>query len=255
MIPHNYSAYLLNSSDRVVLDWYKTDVNAIGYYNFAYQFGSLFEVIGNAVGMAVGPYYTKMYTDNTSKSLSDEKHFTFFMMGSFLIATFLVSLWMKEIFSVLVSNDHLKLSYNIGILVLMGYAYRPMYWSAGIKLTTHNKTNILWRISAVGGIINVILNLIFVPIYGIYAAAISTLIGLLYIGFSGYYFKTYKKLNPPEYNHYPTSWMIAVVLTTAAVYFLRDADIIYKATITGILAIFYFRLVIKNFKLLNAINV
>lgn len=255
MIPHNYSAYLQNSSDRVVLDWYKTDVNAIGYYNFAYQFGSLFEVIGNAVGMAVGPYYTKMYTDNTNKSLLDEKHFTFFMMGSFLIATFFVSLWMREIFSVLVNNDQLKLSYDIGILILMGYAYRPMYWSAGIKLTTHGKTNILWRISAVGGIINVILNLIFVPRFGIYAAAVSTLIGLLYIGFSGYYFKIYKNLNPPEYDHYPTLWMIVIVVTTAAVYFLRDVGIVYKIGITAMVAVFYFRLVIKNFRLLNAINV
>jgi O-antigen/teichoic acid export membrane protein len=254
MIPHNYSAYLLNSSDRVVLDWYKVDVNAIGYYNFAYQFGALFEVIGNAVGMAVGPYYTKMYTDNTNKSLSDEKHFTFFMMGSFLIATFLVSLWMKEIFSVLVNNDHLKLSYDIGILILMGYAYRPMYWSAGIKLSTHGKTNILWRISAVGGIINVVLNLIFVPRFGIYAAAISTLIGLLYIGFAGYYFKTYKKLNA-EHDHHPGFWMLAVIILTTAVYFLRDVSILYKIAVTGILTIIYFRILFKNFKLLNTIEV
>lgn len=255
MIPHNYSSYLLNSSDRVVLDWYKVDDKTIGYYNFAYQFGSLFEILGSAVGMAVGSYYTKMYTANTHKSLTDERNFTFFMMGSFLIATFLVSLWLKEIFGIMVNNDQLKLSYDIGIFVLMGYAYRPMYWSAGIKLTTHGNTNILWRISAVGGAINVLLNLIFIPIYGIYAAAINTLIGLLYIGFAGYYFKTYKKLNPKEYNHYPTLWMIAVIVFTALVYFLRDVTIWNKIFITIGLSLLYIKLVVKNFKLLNAINV
>ncbi|MGY4383085.1 O-antigen/teichoic acid export membrane protein [Pedobacter sp. UYP24] len=254
MIPHNYSSFLLNSSDRMMLDWYKVDHKTIGYYNFAYQFGSLMEVIGGAIGMAVGPFYTKMYIANTAKSLQDERNFTLFMMGTFMIVTFLASLWLKEVFAIMVNNDKLKASYDIGILILMGYSYRPMYWSAGIKLTTHGNTNILWRISAVGGVINVLLNLIFIPKYGIYAAAISTLIGLLYTGFAGFYFKTYQRLNLKGYNHFPTLCMILVVVFTTIVYFLRDISIVYKIVITIVLLSAYTKMLLRNFKMLNNIH-
>jgi O-antigen/teichoic acid export membrane protein len=255
IIPHNYSSFLLNSSDRIVLDWCKIDKKLIGDYNFAYQFGSFFEIIGSAVGMAVGPYYTKMFTDNSKKSLADECKFTFFMMVNFLCATTLLSLWLKEIFEIMVNNPRLKTTYNLGILIIMGYAYRPMYWSAGIKLSTHNKTNKLWRISAVGGIINLVLNLIFVPKYGVYAACINTLIGLIYIGFAGYFFKSYKALNAPENNHYPKLWIALIFLFTVFVYYLKSTLVLNKVIISLSLFIVYFIYLFKNFKALKNIEI
>ncbi len=77
-IPHNYSSYLLNASDRVVLDVYKVDINKIGQYNFAYSFGMYIEIIGNAIGMAVGPFYLKLFANRNEVGYNQVKLLTFF---------------------------------------------------------------------------------------------------------------------------------------------------------------------------------
>jgi O-antigen/teichoic acid export membrane protein len=253
MIPHNYSSYLLNSSDRVVMDLYKVNLNQVGLYNMGYQFGNYFEAFGEAVGMAVGPFYSKLYVANTEKSLLDARRLTFMLMSFFMTATFFASLWLKEIFMVMISNENLRSAYHVGIFIIMGYAYRPMYWSAGNKLSIAEKTNILWRITFIGGLLNVALNVIFVPYYGIYAAALSTLVSLLYVGFSAYYFKTYRKLN--NLDHYQFYWMMGIIAATFTVYFLRDIDIVYKAAITVVLMGAFVYLFKKNYPALKQVNI
>lgn len=253
MIPHNYSGYLLNSSDRVVLDLYKVDIKRIGVYNIAYQFGNIFESLGEAIGMAVGPFYSKLFTADSEKSIRDERNFTFVLMSLFIAGTFVLSIWLKELFILLIKNESLREGYGIGIIILMGYSYRPMYWSAGIKMSIHEKTGILWRISFIAGVLNVLLNIIFVPLYGIYAAAINTFISLLYLGFSGYYIKRNKRSN--DLNHYPAYWIIAICIITFIAYSLKDLAIGAKILITTCVLVLLISLYTRNRKVINNIEI
>lgn len=253
MIPHNYSAYLLNSSDRVVMDLYKMDIRQVGIYNIAYTFGNYFEAIGDALGMAVAPFYSKLYAGGKKKALEDARDLTFFLMFGFLTACFLVSLWLKELFSVLIRNSELSSAYGVGIFIIMGYAYRPMYWSSGIRLSISENTSMLWRISFVAGLFNVVLNIVFVPLYGIMAAAISTLVSLIYMGFAGFYLKAYKKLQ--QSNHYTILWILMILSLTFLAYAVRDFGILFKSSLTfGILSVMGI-LFIKNFNKLKKIEV
>lgn len=253
MVPHNYSSYLLNSSDRVVLDLYKVPIQQIGQYNIAYTFGNYFESIGEAIGMAVGPFYSKLYSNNTEASLKDERRLTYFLMTGFIAAAFLVSLWLKEIFAILISNVELRSAYGIGILIIMGYAYRPMYWSVGIKLSIFEKTSLLWRISFIAGVLNVICNVIFIPKYGIFAAAFSTLVSLLFIGFSGFFFSAYKKLN--SLNHHPFIWFLSIILLTVLAYLSKDESIYLKAVFSIIIILGLTYAFLRNFSVLKSIKV
>jgi len=253
MVPHNYSSYLLNSSDRVIMDLYKVKIDQIGLYNIAYTFGNYMEAVGEAVGMAVGPFYSKLYTAKGEKALKDEQRLTFFLMTLFLLGTFTLSLWLKEIFYVLIKDTQLRSAYGLAVFIVMGYAYRPMYWSAGIKLSIHEKTSLLWKISFVAGLLNVVLNVAFVPLYGINAAALSTLLSLMYIGFSGYYFKAYKKLE--GFNHYPLAWLMGIVALTITAYLLKDTGIYVKSAITILILGGCLLLAKSNYRMLKEIDV
>lgn len=231
MIPHNYSSYLLNSSDRVIMNLMGIPIGQIGLYNVGYRFGNYFELAGEAAGMAVSPQYVRLYTENKEESLQQARSLSFVLMIFFLLAAFVGSLWLKEIFQILFRNPELQAAYSIGIIILMGYAYRPMYWSSLIRLSTTGNTNMLWRVSFVAGVLNVVLNLIFLKQYGIYAAAISTLISLIYVGFAGFYLQQYKRMN--NLAHYPHFWIAAILVLTAAAYFLRDVNWKYKVVFTS----------------------
>jgi O-antigen/teichoic acid export membrane protein len=252
-VPHNYSSYLLNSSDRLVMDQLHVSITDIGKYNMAYIIGNYFEVFGTAVGMAVGPYYTKLFSKENLVSENQAKVLTFFLQTCFLILSFTAALWAKELFKLLIKNQELSGVYYIGIVIIMGYSYRPMYWACISKLNYLEKTKQLWKISFIGGALNITLNLIFIPLYGFEAAAITTLLSLLYIGFAGFFLKDFKENN--QINYYPIRWLFLILISTIIVYLLKDIIVIYKIAITLCLFVFFMIYFIKNKKELKSIEI
>lgn len=252
-IPHNYSSYLLNSSDRVVLDKLNVPIEKIGLYNLAYIFGNYFEIFGNALGMAVGPFYMKLFAKKNIAADKQIRTLTFFLQILFLFLAFNISLWSKEIFQILISNEELKKAYYLSAIIIMGYSYRPMYWATINKLLFIEKTNKLWRISFVGGMLNVILNLIFIPYFSIEAATVTTFVSLLYIGFAGFFIKDFKANNTQNYR--PVLWIVLIIVLTVTVFLIKDINFIIKLIVSTITFAVVSSLYLKNKHFINGINV
>ncbi len=232
VVPHKYSSYLLNSSDRIVMDRLHVNISNIGMYNMAYIFGNYFEFGGTAVGMAVSPVYTGMIAKKNKKSELNLLTLTKWLQIAFIITGFLIALWSKELMSLLISNEELKLAYPFAIIIVMSYVYRPYYWLTVNKLQYFQKTTQLWKISFVAGILNLVLNFIFIPIYGILAAAITTFAAMMYMGFSGYFLISFRELNTFNIDYKPVLVLTSILLLTFVVYALKDIAYIVKLFIS-----------------------
>jgi hypothetical protein len=82
------------------------------------------------------------------------------------------------------------------------------------------------------------------------AAAINTFIALIYIGFSGYFLSYYKIFNINKlYN--PISMISLIIISTIAVYLLKDSMMIYKTIISTIILIVLLRYLFYKFKRVN----
>lgn len=235
LIPHNYSGFLLNTSDRVVMERLEISTKEIGQYNVAYTFGGYLEFFGNAIGMAIGPIYTSMFSNKSEESSKTIKFVTHFLQIIFIFISVLISLWCKEIFQLLIKNNSLNKVYPLAIIIIMGYAYRPYYWTAISRLQYSEKTKDLWKITFVAGALNVILNLILLPLYGIISAAITTFICLIYMGFAGYFLKSFREVELEEY--YPKTIIFLILLATILVFFAKDFSIPIKVLITSIISL------------------
>jgi O-antigen/teichoic acid export membrane protein len=225
-VPHFYSSYLLNTSDRALMNLYHVPIQHIGKYNLAYGFGSYFEVFNMAVGMAVGPFYAKIFSSDKVNKHELARHLTFLLQSVFITIAFTASIWMKEIFNILISNTELKSSYTIAIVILMAYVYKPFYWSSIQLLIFHKKTNKLWRITLIGGILSIILNVILIPLIGVWAAVFSSYLSLSFIGFYGGYINEVKKLG--RLNHYELYWLLAIVCLTGLALILVEQPYFIK---------------------------
>ncbi|WP_256003198.1 lipopolysaccharide biosynthesis protein [Pedobacter deserti] len=233
MLPHNYSGYLLNASDRMVMNVSKVSTENIGIYNVAYTWGNYIDIFGNAVGMAVGPMYLKLFSEKTADAENRVYHLTQFLQLIFLFGPFIVALWSRELFSVFIKNKELQAAYGLSIIIIMSYSYRPLYWNVVSRLQYYGHTGQLWKISLVGGLINLVLNLIFIPLLGYQIAAITTFVALMYIGFSGFYLKQYKAHDRNNYGH--LIWLILIIACTFVAYLLRDTSVMVKSIITLVL--------------------
>jgi len=226
-IPHYYSTFLLNTSDKIVMEHLSVPINDIGKYNAAYTVGNFFNSIGMVSGFAITPLMNECYKNKDERTA---RELVFVLQGVFFIASFLVSIWLKEIFHVLIKNDVLAATYPIGIIVVMAYNYRAMYYGSINKLFYLEKTSVLWKITFIAGITNVLLNVALIPFFGYEIAAVTTFISLMFMGYSGYFLRDFKENS--SVNYYPFLWFTATVLLAITAYLLRDITIAAKISIT-----------------------
>jgi len=229
-IPHYFAPFLLQSSDRIVMDVVGININRIGLYNIAYTFGGYFGSFSDAVGAASGPMYLQLYKKNTLNSQAEARKMTYIIQIGFLLLSMALCIWLKEIFVFLVKNKDLQQAYPLAIIILMSYNYRPMYLAVLNKLMYKEKTKSLWKISFVAGVLNVALNLIFLPMYGIISSAIITFISFMYIGYSGFFMKEYRQVKDLEYR--PIFWLLATIGALVFSYYFVEADILSKLIFT-----------------------
>ena len=242
-VPHYYSSFLLDTSDKIILERLSVPINDIGKYNTAYTVGNFFNSMGLVSGFAITPLMNKCYKNKDEKGA---RELVYVLQSVFFIVSFLVCIWLKEIFHLLIKNDTLAATYPLGIIVVMAYNYRPMYFGSVNKLFYLEKTNVLWKITFMAGITNVIMNLILVPIFGYKVAAVTTFLSLMFMGYSGYFLKDFKRNTSISY--YPIYWLLATISLACISYLLKDINIIFKIWFTGIFIFILLILIYKNFR-------
>lgn len=248
-VPHNYSSYLLNSSDRVVMERLNISIPSLGAYNVGYAFGSYFGFIGTAVGMAQDPIMAKLWFKNTLQSKLEIRSMIYLLQTLFITAGFLLALWSKELLPLLYRNQDFAESYVFAIVIIMSYVYYPMYWASINKLFYSKQTIQLWKISFIAGVGNVILNLIFIPLFGILAAAVTTFICLSYMGYSGFFLRAYRKLG--DVNYYPIVWLLITVICLILVFSLKDVSVFTKIMVSAVTFIFSLSFCLKYIRNMN----
>ncbi|HEY9049470.1 MAG TPA: oligosaccharide flippase family protein [Ohtaekwangia sp.] len=230
-VPHYYATYLLNSSDRMVMDILKIPTNQVGKYNLAANFGNYFGTLATASGLATGPMLNSLYKEGKDIVA---RNLIFMLQGAFFLLTFIFCLWSKEIFYLLIRNEVLRQAYPFAIILIMSYNYRPMYFASNAKILFFEKTSVLWRVSFGAGVINILLNFTLIPVFGVVIASVTTFVAYMYMGYIGFTFKTFKDLNNGV-KHYPLVWLIATVILTAAAYVLVELPVMAKASATVVL--------------------
>ncbi|WP_240040790.1 lipopolysaccharide biosynthesis protein [Pseudocnuella soli] len=243
-IPHYYASYLLNMSDRVIMDLKNVSVKEIGAYNLAYTFGNYYSALVDAISLAVSPTYLKLYKENSRESLLAVRNLTYTIQISLFFISFIICVWIRELFQLLIKNPDLHTAYPIAIIIIMSYNYRPMYLAAINRLFFLEKTKVLWRVTFIAGALNVILNLIFIPLFGAKAAAVITFVSYLYMGFSGFFLKDYKATNNIQLR--PIFWLLAMVLLLFAVSILVTLSWPIKVFVSFLAAIITFFFYKKN---------
>lgn len=223
MVPHNYSAYMLDSSDRLIMERLNVSTADIGKYSLAYSFGKYADTVTNSLNQAIGPNLLELIK---SKSWKTYEQLVFTFQAFVLTMCFTISLWTPQWLPILIHNEELLADVeHLVIIVLMGYSYRPMYVGCNQIAFYYEKTNMLWRITFIAGVMNIVLNLIFIPFYGLMAAAVATFVSFMFMGFAGFRFQYYKERK--ELDIKPAFWFIMIVgMSAIALYFVHSAIVI-----------------------------
>lgn len=190
VVPHYYTAYLITTSNRVVMDYSNIKIGEIGQFNLAQQFVTMVDSLVNAIERAIGPLCMEGIRNNKEEEV--KKEIFLFALLTFS-GTFLFSLWSKEIFAVLISNSVLATVYPIAALLSLALNYRPAYIAASNVFFYYENTKQLLGITFLAGMIALLLNIVLIPSGGLWAAAVITYVAFMYQGYSGFFYKFYKQ--------------------------------------------------------------
>lgn len=174
---------LLGWMDTFILGIYETDA-AVGVYNVALKIAALTSFSLEAINSILAPKISKYFQLNDKKGYT--KLIRFSTGLNFLITVFVVALlltlnkWVLGIF-----GEEFKTGSTALIILCLGQLVNSMSGSVGIIMQMTGYQKQYQNIVLLALIINLILNFVLTPLYGITGAAIATVISISFWNITG----------------------------------------------------------------------
>lgn len=181
LIPHYLSTQILNQSDRVMINNICGSADA-GIYSVAYTFAMLLTLITNGINSSYTPFIYKNLKINNTGSIHKS---SFTVCGTVAVVVLLLICFIPDIYTLLLPVSYYPSLPVIPPVAASAYFLFLYSWFGSVEFYYKENTYITIA-SMIGAVLNIILNLIFIPIYGFMAAAYTTL--FCYICFTAFHF-------------------------------------------------------------------
>jgi O-antigen/teichoic acid export membrane protein len=193
---HHFTGIIHSSIDRVILERY-VSLHELGIYTLGYQIGMVLSVIVSSFNKTWIPnYYELMQNDLVDRPYHVKRALNFWLpfVGFFCL---IGSLWSSE-FLFFMTPTRYHASAKIVPIILFGYVFECLYYFAVNPIFFYKKTKILPFATGSAALLNIGLNFLFIPKYGIMGAAYATVISFAYTALVIY--QIGKRLFDPGYD-------------------------------------------------------
>ena len=183
LVPHYLSLIVLNQSDRIMIKHLCNESDA-GIYSFAYQIASAINVLISAINGSRVPWTYEQLKCRIYNSL---KKITNALVAMMAVIVLIVSLLSPEAIRILGTQEYQSAVYVIPVVTLGVYFTFVYDLYASVEFY-YGATKYVMYASVTGAILNIILNAIFIPLFGFIAAAYTTLFCYVVFMFMHYVF-------------------------------------------------------------------
>lgn len=226
LIPYVMMAWILSLSDRYILLYYFGDAS-VGLYGIGARFVTLLNVVINAITTA---YTTFAFGSKDDKNAKEKYYYIFNVVSLLLIIiSFTVAVFSKEIIYIMIDEAY-EASYVIIRDMMFGQVFYAMTTIVSYGIIFQKKSMYSLASISAGAIVNLILNFIFIPKFGLIAAAVTTSIGYFVSLMVAYYYS--EKLYPCDYG---MKRILPVCIATYLIsMLLLEASIVFRLAIWGV---------------------
>ncbi len=250
LLPHYLSQTVLNSADKIMIEDL-VGKSAAGIYGLAYSISQVMMLFNSALGQTLNPWeYQKIKTGKVD-SISQITYPTMVIIAGanlFLIA------FAPELVSFFAPKSYYEAIWVIPPVAMSVYFIYTYERFAKLAFY-YEKTKIIALTTALSAALNVILNYIFIPIYGYYAAGYTTLI--CYLSVSVFHYFLMRKMCQRYLDAgylYDTKTLVLITgafMILGFIYVGLYQHIIIRYLLTGVLLIIIF---LKRKIIINSIR-
>ena len=246
LIPHYFSEYILNQSDRIMIQKL-VGYSEAGLYSVAYSASMALNIISNSINQALVPW---LYQKLDSKSYDEIRKVIVTVAILLLLPLSIFMALAPEVVYIMAGpeySDAVRVMSPITSSIFFLFLYTMF---ANVEFY-YDKNKFTMYISMIGAALNIILNYIFIGIFGYWAAGFTTFFayGVYCVGHFMFMQKTFFKNENRYLFKYTEIFGLIGLLTVIMIIFycLNSYPLIrYTITIIALSLIFYKRKYIKG---------
>ena len=175
-VPHLLAMTVLSSTDKIMIQKICGSTDT-AFYSLAYTCALAISVIWTSLNSAFAPWLGEKLHDKQYKAIKDTSKQ---LVLIFSIPTIIIIIFSPELLYILGGHEYMSAKFVMPP-ILLGCLFQLLY-SMYVNIEQFCKKTVGMAIASVcAALINIGLNLFFIPIYGYVAAAYTTLIGYMFL--------------------------------------------------------------------------
>lgn len=241
-IINSISWWINNASDKYLVLFF-CGINLTGIYSIAYKIPSMLEVVQNIFSQAWQISAIKEYKSKEAEAFFSTmyKYYNFIL----IITVLIILLFLKSISKILFAKEF-YVAWKFVPFLLLAILFGALSGFLGSLYSANKDSKMYAKSTLIGAISNIILNLILIPIFNAYGAAIATFISYLVVWIIRV--KNVKKYLELKIEHKKNTIIYLLLIIMCFATQLISSNIIYLFdTIIIIITIFTYKDVIQNF--------
>lgn len=177
LLPNLAAGWICMFSDRLILTYYGQLEN-VAVYSVAAQLTLIIYIFNDAITKVNGPLTLSGLSSNEQKAASEIQNFIEIYLVCIVFGYCLLLLFLPFIIDLCFSENYAE---AINIICILGWVFitSGIYRVFTVILSHYEMTWVISSGAIIQALVNILLNFVFIPFYGIYAAAISTLLSVV----------------------------------------------------------------------------
>jgi len=185
LIPSNISAYLVHASDRYFLKSY-ADLSVTGLYSLGYKLGSLVSQFVTSPFIQIWSPRRFEYFGKENSEQIYARIFTYFTTLSLYVGLG-ISILAKETIQIIAAEPFWP-AYKVVPVITLAYIIFSFHFHFNIGIMMKKATKYIAYVNIINGVLNLVLNFIFIKYYNIWGAAFATLFCFIFKVCLTYYY-------------------------------------------------------------------
>lgn len=211
---HQVSLWVINLSDRYCLQLFGT-LSMAGIYSIGYNVAFPVNFLSSSIGMAWSPFFFRTAEEKDAR-LNFARMATYYFTITILVAL-AIAVFAQEIIMALTTKPYYA-AYTVIPVVALSYFFHALYKISTRLLVYAKQTAKLSLCTIASAVMNIVLNILWIPSHGMMGAAWATLVSFAFLFMAAFFFSR-------KYYHVPFEYakLFLVFIFSLAVYFLSGA--------------------------------
>ena len=222
LIVHSLAKQILDASDRIMIQK-MVGYSAVGIYGTLYGISSLSLIVWNAINMSLVPYTFS----NLDKGKEGEERINAIVIPMLLVYSVVAigfAFLSPEIVRIVATTEYYEAIY-ICPPVAAGIYFTSLYNIMGNVLLYHKKTKDIMFATVIAATVNIVLNYIFIQMFGYIAAAYTTLLANIILAFAQY------KMAKKVHGYAPYDCKKLVLISVIVTVIVLSCNFLYQHTL------------------------